>query len=97
MSEALESAILHCWVSGVVQGVFFRDSARRRALELGLAGWVRNLPDGRVEALFHGPRESCEQALAWVRKGPRSARVTDVEYVWEDTADEAVEVFEIRY
>ncbi len=97
MSEAMEWTTLHCWISGTVQGVFFRDSARHRALELGLAGWVRNLPDGRVEALFQGPRASCEQALAWARKGPRSAHVTGVEHVWDDTADEAAEGFEIRY
>jgi acylphosphatase len=97
MSEAIESTTLHCWVSGTVHGVFFRDSTRRRALELRLTGWVRNLPDGRVEALFQGSRASCEQALAWVRKGPPSARVTGVEYVWEDAADETAEAFEIRY
>ena len=75
---------LHAWVSGRVQGVFFRDSTRRRAVELGLAGWVRNLPDGRVEALFVGPRGACEEALAFVRVGPPAAAVSGVDWRWED-------------
>jgi acylphosphatase len=83
-------------VSGRVQGVFFRASTRERAVALGLSGWVRNLPDGRVEALFHGPREACEQALAWIRQGPPSARVAGVEYAWESGAEEAGGRFEIR-
>jgi len=91
-----EKATLHCWVSGRVQGVFFRASTRDRAVALGLGGWVRNLPDGRVEALFRGPREVCEQALAWIRQGPPSAHVTAVEHVWE--AGEGVDAggFRIR-
>jgi acylphosphatase len=83
-------------VSGRVQGVFFRDSTRRRALELGLGGWVRNLPDGRVEAVFHGPRDACEQALEFVRVGPPGARVTDVKASWEEERD-APRPFEVRY
>jgi acylphosphatase len=67
-----------------VQGVFFRDSTRQRARELGLSGWVRNLPDGRVEALFVGPREACEAALAFVRVGPPAAAVSGVHFAWED-------------
>ncbi|MDH4037052.1 MAG: acylphosphatase [Candidatus Krumholzibacteria bacterium] len=75
---------MHAWVSGRVQGVFFRDSTRQRARELGLAGWVKNLPDGRVEALFVGTREACEAALAFVRIGPPAAAVSAVEWVWEE-------------
>lgn len=88
---------LHVWVEGRVQGVFFRDSARKRALELGLGGWVKNLPDGRVEALFSGPEQACEKALVYVNKGPSRALVTRVEHVWEDEPGEAPPDFEIRF
>lgn len=74
---------LHVWVSGIVQGVFFRDSTRQCARKLGLTGWVKNLPDGRVEALFQGKRSDCEQALEFVRVGPPSAKVTRVEEKWQ--------------
>jgi acylphosphatase len=75
---------LHVWVKGRVQGVFFRESTRREALSLGLVGWVRNLPDGRVEALFVGPRSACERVLEFVRIGPPAAEVEDVDVRWED-------------
>jgi acylphosphatase len=78
---------LHVWVEGLVQGVFFRDSTRREAERLGLAGWVRNLPDGRVEAVFQGDRPACEKALDFVRRGPRSAQVEHIESRWEDEED----------
>jgi acylphosphatase len=64
-------------VSGRVQGVWFRESTRRRAEELGLVGWVRNLPDGRVEAFFEGASAAVEAAVAFVRHGPPLARVDD--------------------
>lgn len=75
---------LHAWVSGRVQGVFFRDSTRREAAALGLSGWVRNLPDGRVEVMFVGSRSACERALAFLRVGPPRAEVSGVEWRWED-------------
>ena len=65
-------------VSGRVQGVFFRDSCRREALRWGVAGWVRNLPDGRVEAAFEGQRYGVEAMVDWCRRGPRHAHVTSV-------------------
>lgn len=86
---------LHVWVRGRVQGVFFRDSTRRAALELGLGGWVRNLPDGRVEAVFQGGEEACGKALEFVRRGPPHARVDEVESRWE-TEEEILEDFRIR-
>jgi acylphosphatase len=89
---------LHVWVKGLVQGVFFRDSTRHEAERLGLDGWVRNLPDGRVEAVFQGDRDSCEKALAFVRRGPRSARVDKVDLRWEDEEEEEdITGFEVRY
>jgi acylphosphatase len=66
-------------VSGRVQGVWFRESTRQRATELGVAGWVRNMPDGRVEAVFEGDETAVDSALAFVREGPRHARVSGVE------------------
>jgi acylphosphatase len=87
-------ARLHVWVQGVVQGVFFRDSTRRQALALGLTGWVRNLPDGRVEAVFEGDRAACEKALDYVKVGPSSARVARVREVW-DEAEEGLENFRV--
>jgi acylphosphatase len=74
-------------VHGRVQGVFFRESTRRRAGELGLAGWVRNDPDGSVTCCFIGSRAACERALAFVRVGPPAASVRRVDEEWEQTAD----------
>ena len=81
-------------VRGHVQGVFFRETTRRRALAAGLAGWVRNLPDGTVDAVFEGEREAVEQLVAFVREGPRGARVDWVDVVSEEP--EGLGDFEIR-
>lgn len=70
-------------VSGRVQGVFFRAEARDRARSLGLAGWVRNNPDGTVEAAFEGNRERVESMIEWCRRGPALAAVDDVDVEWE--------------
>lgn len=69
----------HVYVSGGVQGVFFRDSARKEARELDLSGWIKNLPDGRVEAVFEGPSESVRRMVKWCERGPEFATVEDVE------------------
>lgn len=74
---------IHVTIAGRVQGVGFRYSCEEEAETRGLAGWVRNLPDGRVEAAFEGPRGDVEEMLAWCRKGPPAARVTNVEVRWE--------------
>ncbi len=73
---------LHLLISGRVQGVWYRASTRRRARELGLSGWVRNLPDGRVEALAEGPRPQLEALLSWAQQGPTLALVSGVEASW---------------
>ena len=65
-------------ISGQVQGVCFRDSCRRLALQHGVAGWVRNLPDGRVEAVLEGPPEEVHRLVGWAQQGPSSATVTSV-------------------
>jgi acylphosphatase len=85
-------------VAGRVQGVWFRESTRRRAEELGLAGWVRNLSDGRVEALFEGPDDCVRAAIAFVKVGPPLARVREVVVVEQDPVDapRAPATFEIR-
>ncbi len=91
----MSSAARHLLVRGRVQGVFFRASTRDRARRAGVAGWVRNLPDGRVEAHLQGPADAVEQVEAWVRDGgPRDATVEDVEA--EDVAPVDVEGFTIE-
>lgn len=72
----------HVFVSGRVQGVWFRASTRDKAEELSLKGWVRNLPDGRVEAVFEGDDRAVEEMVEWCRHGPPMARVdtVDIEY-----------------
>ena len=77
---------LRCTVSGRVQGVGFRSFVHERGTSLGLAGYVRNLPDGRVETAARGPREVLERFLEDLRRGPSSAHVTDVDTVWDQGA-----------
>ena len=89
-------AAFRALVSGRVQGVFFRDSTRRRAQQLRLAGWVRNLPDGRVEAYAAGARAACEVLLEFLRTGPPRASVTHVDVKWESPPAPLVGEFEIR-
>jgi len=74
---------IHGFVSGQVQGVFFRAHTQEKAYVLGLTGWVRNLPDRRVEIVAEGQTEKLSSFLAWVRVGPPSARVEGVEVKWE--------------
>lgn len=74
----------HIFVSGRVQGVLFRDSARRRARQLGLTGWVRNLSDGRVEAVFEGEEPAVEEMISWAKHGPAFAKVEDLKVAFEE-------------
>jgi acylphosphatase len=74
----------HVFVSGLVQGVSFRWYAIQHARRAGLGGWVRNRPDGRVEAVFEGSQTAVDGLVAWCREGPPSARVEAVEVVWEE-------------
>jgi acylphosphatase len=73
-------------VTGRVQGVWFRESCRRAAAGLGLAGWVANLPDGSVEAVFEGPEQAVATAVDWCRTGPPAARVATVSVTDEPVA-----------
>ncbi len=75
-------------ISGRVQGVFFRGSTRSMATSLGLGGYVRNLSDGRVEAVFEGPARAVRKAVSWCRKGPPSARVESVDVNWLEPSGE---------
>lgn len=87
MSESVVRA--HVWVSGRVQGVWFRQSTAERAMELGVGGWVRNLEDGRVEAVFEGSPVAVADAVAYARTGPEHARVEDVEIAYESPAGDS--------
>jgi acylphosphatase len=81
----------HIFVSGRVQGVAFRGSVRKWAQDLGLTGWVRNLYDGRVEAVAEGEKQTLETLIARCRVGPPHARVEDVRVEWEKFAGEFAE------
>ncbi len=87
---------VRCVAHGRVQGVFFRASTQEVAKQLGLRGWVRNNPDGTVEAVFEGHDEDVEKMLEWCRDGPPLARVTKLDIVEEPFVGEFAD-FEIRY
>ncbi len=82
-------------VSGRVQGVFFRDSTRQKARELGLTGYVTNTPDGDVEALFEGPAEGVEEMVHWCGQGPPDAAVENVDVDYEPAQGD-LSGFEVR-
>ena len=90
----------HVYISGRVQGVYFRQSTAEEARKYrGLKGFVKNLPDGRVEALFVGDELAVNSMVAWCYKGPPAALVTSVEVIEEKPAPkwENAEGFSIRY
>lgn len=84
----------HVLVSGRVQGVGFRWHVRKWADELGLAGWVKNLPDGRVEVWLEGQEKSVDAMLVWLERGPPAARVANIEVV--ERASEGLTAFDVR-
>ncbi|MFH1462291.1 MAG: acylphosphatase [bacterium] len=86
----------HIFVSGKVQGVFYRERTRQKAEKLKVAGWVKNLRDGRVEAMFEGEKDRVEKIVGWARSGPIFAKVDSLDVVWEDFQAE-FSGFEIRY
>jgi acylphosphatase len=86
----------HILVSGRVQGVFFRDSTRRIAEELGIFGWVKNSNNSKVEAVLEGEKEIIQKLIEWAKKGPVLARVNSIEIEWQDYKGE-FKNFEIRY
>jgi len=86
----------HVFVSGRVQGVFFRSETHYEAKRRNVAGWVRNTSDGRVEAVFEGEKGDVEKMIDFCRRGPSGARVTKVDVRWEDYTGEFRD-FRIRY
>jgi len=84
----------HLFISGRVQGVFYRAFTKEVADSLGLNGWVRNLRDGRVEAVFEGDEEKISLAVKRCKEGPPYARVDNIEVIWEEP--EGLTGFEIR-
>lgn len=78
----------HVWVSGRVQGVFFRQQTARIARDLGVGGWVRNLEDGRVEAVFEGDGPQVNRVVDWIATGPPHAVVKHRELEWEEPQGE---------
>ena len=75
-------------VTGIVQGVYFRYTTRRKAGEFGLGGWVRNLRDGRVQIVCEGEEEAIGKLIVWSRRGPEGAHVEGVDVDWEEAACE---------
>jgi len=85
----------HVYVSGRVQGVYYRATTRDTAQEAGVCGWVRNLDDGRVEAVFEGPESAVEEMVAWCETGSRAASVDAVDATYEEP--EGLDGFEVRW
>jgi acylphosphatase len=86
----------HLFIEGRVQGVFFRESTRREAQHLGLTGWVKNLPDGRVEVFAQGDGDALDRFVGWCHEGPSTARVVRVN-VDDTEPNAALEGFRVRY
>ncbi len=85
----------HVFVSGTVQGVYYRANTRDTARDKGVDGWVKNLDDGRVEAVFEGPEKEVESMIEWCHTGSPAAEVEDVEAEYEEPQGE--DGFEVRY
>jgi acylphosphatase len=92
----MNTAKAHLFIEGRVQGVFYRAFTRNLAAKLGISGWVRNLYDGRVEAVFEGSREQIEKAIEGCRKGPVGSSVSNIDVRWEESEGE-YKGFEVRY
>ena len=84
------------FVSGYVQGVFYRSTARRIVERLGILGWIKNLPDGRVEAVFEGLEDNVLEMIEWCRRGSLGAEVESVEVFWEECKEGFVD-FQVLY
>jgi acylphosphatase len=90
VKEMADRMGMHCYVSGKVQGVWFRASTQTEAERLSITGWARNLPDGRVEVMAFGDKDKLAELHTWLKQGPRLASVTDVtreELPWQPLND----------
>ncbi len=85
----------HVFISGKVQGVFYRANTKEMAAQIGIDGWVKNLNDGRVEAVFEGERKDIEKIIDWCWEGSPQANVEDIDVSWE--GPNGIDGFEIRY
>ena len=95
LARTTAEARVHLKIHGRVQGVYYRASTLQEAEKLGLTGWVINCPDGAVEAVAEGAKHRLEELIAWCRRGPDGARVTNVDVRWE-TAQNNFHGFSIR-
>ena len=86
----------HVFVTGRVQGVFFRSETKHEAKKRGVTGWIRNLRDGRVEAVFEGEEDAVKRLVEFCKRGPRGARVTHVDVIMEEYTGE-FKNFQTRY
>ena len=96
MTNSKEQLRAHVVVHGRVQGVWFRASTKDEADRLGVSGWVRNLSDGSVEAVFEGEKKKVEEIVGWCHRGPAGARVSKVDILWEPKKGDLGH-FDIRY
>ena len=87
---------VHLFISGRVQGVFFRWTVKQKARKIRIRGWVKNLPDGQVEAILESEKEKAEELIEWIKKGVHLAKVDDIKIKWEDYQNE-FDNFEVRY
>ncbi len=87
---------VHAFISGRVQGVFYRSSTRSEAMRMGLTGWVRNLPDGRVELVAEGSPDAVSRLLQWCHRGPVYSKVDRVE-IQEERPRKEFDDFSVRY
>lgn len=91
----MAEACLHCYVTGRVQGVFFRANTQKQAQRLGLTGWVKNMDDGRVEVMANGEQLQLAELKKWLAKGPLGARVKKLDS--ETLAPQTFNEFQIKY
>jgi acylphosphatase len=96
MQKKSDTLRAHVIIHGRVQGVWFRQSTKEEADRLGVTGWVRNLPDRSVEAVFEGEKKKVEEIVGWCHRGPAGADVSSVDVSWEPYRHESGH-FEIRY
>ncbi|MEM5871841.1 MAG: acylphosphatase [Candidatus Aenigmatarchaeota archaeon] len=90
------NARVHLLISGKVQGVFFRANTRKVANEIGVTGWVRNVPNGMVEVVAEGRKNQLDRLIEFCKKGPEGAKVEDIEINWEKYKGEFKD-FEIKF